>query len=60
MANSSTKPSKRNDIGFTFEEVGTKTLPNGKEIPVFKGRPNDLEAHRRVIEYLEKDVGKSS
>jgi hypothetical protein len=60
MTDLKTKPTRRlPNIGFTFEEVGTKRLPTGQEVPVFKGKPNDIEAHRRVIEWVEKDVGKS-
>lgn len=47
------------DIGFTFVEEGTKTLPNGQVVPRFKGTPNDLEAHKRVIRLVEEEVGKS-
>jgi hypothetical protein len=50
------RPRRTRDIGFTFEEDGVKTLPTGQVVPRFKGKPNDLEAHRRAMAWVEKDI----
>lgn len=54
MADTNTK--KKRDIGFTFVEDGTKRLPTGQVVPRFKGTPNDIEAHRKAMEWIESDV----
>jgi len=53
MPKNVTKTKKSGDIGFTFEEVGTKILPNGQTVPRFNGKPNDPEAHRKFIEWIQ-------
>jgi len=56
MADESAVKKKVRDIGFTFEEDGTKTLPTGQVVPRFKGWPNDPEAHRKAIAWVEKEI----
>jgi len=50
-----TRRNKRNDIGFTFEEVGIQTLENGLKVPKFDGRPNNLEAHKKLMDAIERE-----
>jgi len=55
MSGAIRKVEKGRDIGFTFEEVGTETLPDGQKVPKFQGKPNDPEAHRKLIELIEQE-----
>ena len=60
MSDQEVKTIKKGSIGFTMVEDGTRTLPNGEQVPMFKGWPNDPEAHRRLIEGLKRDLKKSA
>lgn len=44
------------DIGWTFEEAGTTTLPNGSTAPHLVGHPNDREAHRQLMEAVRRGL----
>ncbi|PWT81340.1 MAG: hypothetical protein C5B44_03965 [Acidobacteria bacterium] len=44
------------DIGFTFTQVGEVTLENGQKRPILEGKPNNLQAHRTLMEIIKEDL----
>jgi hypothetical protein len=47
------------DIGFTVEEDGTKILETGQVVPRFKITPNNPEAHRKAMAWIERSQEKA-